>query len=54
VRLRADRRRGDDRPAPGGEPFDANELVAGLGDVLLVGHDPSFTLTLHDSPAPGG
>jgi phosphohistidine phosphatase len=32
----------------GGEPFDANDLVAGLGDVLLVGHDPSFTLTLHD------
>ena len=31
-----------------GEPFDANELVAGRGDVLLVGHDPSFTLTLHD------
>jgi phosphohistidine phosphatase len=32
-----------------GEPFDANELVAGLGDnVLLVGHDPSFTLTVHD------
>jgi len=31
-----------------GEPFDAYELVAGLGDVLLVGHDPSFTLTLHD------
>ncbi len=31
-----------------GEPFDANELVAGLGDVLLVGHDPSFSLTLHD------
>jgi phosphohistidine phosphatase len=30
-----------------GEPFDANELAAGLGDVLLVGHDPSFTLTLH-------
>jgi phosphohistidine phosphatase SixA len=23
-------------------------MVAGLGDVLLVGHDPSFTLTLHD------
>jgi len=23
-------------------------LVAGLGEVLLVGHDPSFTLTLHD------
>ncbi|MGZ4246067.1 MAG: SixA phosphatase family protein [Solirubrobacteraceae bacterium] len=31
-----------------GEPFDANDLVAGLGDVLLVGHDPSFTLTVHD------
>ena len=31
-----------------GEPFDADELVAGLGDVLLVGHDPSFSLTLHD------
>jgi len=31
-----------------GEPFDANDLVAGLGEVLLVGHDPSFTLTLHD------
>ncbi len=32
----------------GGEPFDAYDLVAGLGDVLLVGHDPSFTLTVHD------
>jgi phosphohistidine phosphatase len=31
-----------------GEPFDANDLVLGLGEVLLVGHDPSFTLTLHD------
>jgi phosphohistidine phosphatase len=31
-----------------GEPFDANDLVAGLGEVLLVGHDPSFTLTVHD------
>ncbi len=31
-----------------GEPFDVRDLVAGLGDVLLVGHDPSFTLTLHD------
>jgi phosphohistidine phosphatase len=34
-------------PALAGEPFDVHELVAGLGDVLLVGHDPSFTLTLH-------
>jgi phosphohistidine phosphatase len=25
-----------------------HELVAGLGDVLLVGHDPSFSLLLHD------
>jgi phosphohistidine phosphatase len=31
-----------------GEPFDAHALTAGLGEVLLVGHDPSFSLTLHD------
>ena len=31
-----------------GEPFDLPELTAGLGDVLLVGHDPSFSLKLHD------
>jgi phosphohistidine phosphatase len=31
-----------------GEPFDAHGLVAGLGEVLLVGHDPSFSMTLHD------
>ena len=31
-----------------GEPFDTYDLTAGRGDVLLVGHDPSFTLTLHD------
>jgi phosphohistidine phosphatase len=35
-------------PALSGEPFDVRELIADLGDVLLVGHDPSFTLTLHD------
>jgi phosphohistidine phosphatase len=35
-------------PALSGEPFDVHELIAGLDDVLLVGHDPSFTLTLHD------
>lgn len=35
-------------PALAGEPFDVHELIAGLGDVLLVGHDPSFSLTLHD------
>lgn len=35
-------------PALSGEPFDAGQLVAGLGEVLLVGHDPSFSLTVHD------
>jgi phosphohistidine phosphatase len=35
-------------PRLSGEPFDALELAAGFGDVLLVGHDPSFTITLHD------
>jgi phosphohistidine phosphatase len=30
-----------------GEPFDPDELAAGFRNVLLVGHDPSFTLTLH-------
>ncbi len=31
-----------------GSPFDPWELAAGRGDVLLVGHDPSFSLALHD------
>jgi phosphohistidine phosphatase len=31
-----------------GEPFVVDDLVEGLGDVMLVGHDPSFSLTLHD------
>jgi phosphohistidine phosphatase len=35
-------------PALSGQPFDALALTAGLQDVLLVGHDPSFSLTLHD------
>jgi phosphohistidine phosphatase len=35
-------------PALSGEPFDVREITAGLGDVLLVGHDPSFSLLLHD------
>jgi phosphohistidine phosphatase len=35
-------------PALSGEPFDVRELTAGLGDILLVGHDPSFSLLLHD------
>jgi phosphohistidine phosphatase SixA len=35
-------------PTLSGEPFDLRALTAGLDEVLLVGHDPSFTLTLHD------
>ncbi len=35
-------------PALSGEPFDVHALTAGLNDVMLVGHDPSFTLLLHD------
>jgi phosphohistidine phosphatase len=31
-----------------GEPFDVRDLTTGLGDVLLIGHDPSFSMTLHD------
>jgi phosphohistidine phosphatase len=34
-------------PGLAGEPFDVQELTAGMEHVLLVGHDPSFTLTLH-------
>jgi phosphohistidine phosphatase SixA len=34
-------------PALGGEPFDVHEITAGLDNVLLVGHDPSFSLLLH-------
>jgi hypothetical protein len=35
-------------PALAGEPIDVTSLTAGLGDVLLVGHDPSFSLLVHD------
>jgi phosphohistidine phosphatase len=31
-----------------GEPFDALALTAGLEHALLVGHDPSFSFTLHE------
>jgi phosphohistidine phosphatase len=31
-----------------GEAFDARALTAGLGDVLLVGHDPSLSRAVHD------
>jgi phosphohistidine phosphatase len=35
-------------PALAGAPFDVGALTAGLGNALLVGHDPSFSLVLHD------
>jgi phosphohistidine phosphatase len=35
-------------PALAGEPIDVRTITAGLDDVLLVGHDPSFSLLLHD------
>jgi phosphohistidine phosphatase len=37
-------------PAPelAGGPFDAASLTAGYEEVLLVGHDPSMSLCLHD------
>jgi phosphohistidine phosphatase len=31
-----------------GGAFDAEALVAGLGDVLLVGHDPDFSQVVSD------
>ena len=34
--------------ALGGEPFDPRALAVGVEDVLLVGHDPSFSMTLHE------
>ena len=30
-----------------GGPFDANELAPGLEQVLLVGHDPDFSMAVH-------
>jgi phosphohistidine phosphatase len=35
-------------PALAGGPFDAEELAAGLESVMLVGHDPSMSLALHE------
>lgn len=31
-----------------GQPVDVEELMAGRGEIMLVGHDPSFTLLVHD------
>src|SRR4051812_28759410 len=35
-------------PKLAGGPFHAEELAAGLGDVLLVGHDPDFSMSIHE------
>jgi phosphohistidine phosphatase len=35
-------------PLLAGGPFDPEQLAAGLGDVLLVGHDPDFSMAVHD------
>lgn len=39
--------REDDRLAGG--PFDPEEVAAGLEEVLLVGHDPDFSMAVHDA-----
>ena len=35
-------------PKLAGGPFDAEALAAGLDHVLLVGHDPDFSMAVHD------
>ena len=35
-------------PALAGEPIDVRAVTGGLANVLLVGHDPSLSLLLHD------
>jgi phosphohistidine phosphatase len=39
--------REDDRLAGG--PFDPEAVAAGLEEVLLVGHDPDFSMAVHDA-----
>ena len=34
-------------PKLAGGPFDPEQLAAGLGEVLLVGHDPDFSMAIH-------
>jgi phosphohistidine phosphatase len=34
-------------PALQGGPFDPHEVSAGIEDVLLVGHDPDFSMAVH-------
>ena len=36
-------------PKLAGGPFDPEALAAGLDDVLLVGHDPDFSMAVHDA-----
>jgi phosphohistidine phosphatase len=36
-----------EEPALEGGPFDPKELAAGLEHVLLVGHDPDFSMAVH-------
>jgi phosphohistidine phosphatase len=36
-------------PKLAGGPFDPEALAAGLSDVLLVGHDPDFSMAVHDA-----
>jgi phosphohistidine phosphatase len=36
----------DERLSSG--PFDAEELSAGLDNVMLVGHDPDFSMAVHE------
>jgi phosphohistidine phosphatase len=35
-------------PALAGSKFDLLQLTAGLGDTLVVGHDPTFSTAVHD------
>jgi len=34
-------------PALQGGPFDPREVAAGFDEVLLVGHDPDFSMAIH-------
>jgi phosphohistidine phosphatase len=36
-----------EEPALQGGPFEPYEITAGLEDVLLVGHDPDFSMAVH-------
>lgn len=36
-------------PKLAGGPFDPEALAAGLGEVLLVGHDPDFSMAVHEA-----